>query len=668
MRKNHFSAIKKLMALIMAFTMAVPTGITANVFAKDGIKYGDVNGDGTIDASDALAVLKHVAKLEILDDLAIIRADVDGENGIDASDALWILKYSARLVDSFPVMDKATAEPSETTTPEASETATPEASETFTPEASETATPKPSETTTPEASETATPKPSETATPEPTATSVVEENTFSINVSNSNNAAVVDGNKLTFANPNNYKDGVQLENPFIGKDTSKGLAISFWMTPSETVEGAKYDYRSIFTVLRSDLIQAIKFDLEGTRQLSTLNGDKLNYWGANTSIKAGTEYFITFVVNDDGLDYYINGKSIGHIGYSASKSGEDTGREAAKALFAMEGTKLYAGGVSTVDSSLQGSSRLFDNKVPEGTVMRDFKGYLGNYTASDVEALYKSAVSGSENTPTAQPTVAPTVAPTVTPTVAPTVAPTVTPSEDAIAFSGTLYIASDSIADGYDNRPVAGSDVVGWGNIFSNYFTSAVKVDNQANLGDSTKSYWYDYNNDGIGDGHRYKAIYDNLKKNDYVMICFGHNDGPANRNDVPVGKDSSEKGCYQWYLKEKYIEPALAVGATPILMTPVVRCFYKNGVFYEENYHLAYGQAVRDLVAEYAAKGITIPLIDTQKYTYDLYQTLSESEAKKYHATNDTTHYNQTGCERLCEYIISEFKKLNLGINQYIK
>lgn len=62
---------------------------------------GDVDNDSDIDATDALLVLKHAAKLQFLLNVEQMAADVTKNDVIDASDALEILKYAARLIDSF---------------------------------------------------------------------------------------------------------------------------------------------------------------------------------------------------------------------------------------------------------------------------------------------------------------------------------------------------------------------------------------------------------------------------------------------------------------------------------------------------------------------------------------------------------------------------------------
>lgn len=62
---------------------------------------GDVNDDGIINASDALVVLKHSAKLNLLEGDLLSRADVTADGNIDAKDALDILKYAVHLISEF---------------------------------------------------------------------------------------------------------------------------------------------------------------------------------------------------------------------------------------------------------------------------------------------------------------------------------------------------------------------------------------------------------------------------------------------------------------------------------------------------------------------------------------------------------------------------------------
>lgn len=72
--------------------------VTINVV--ENILLGDVDMDGKINASDALLVLKHAAKIESVSDRTTL-ADINKDEKIDAVDALEILKYAAKLIDSF---------------------------------------------------------------------------------------------------------------------------------------------------------------------------------------------------------------------------------------------------------------------------------------------------------------------------------------------------------------------------------------------------------------------------------------------------------------------------------------------------------------------------------------------------------------------------------------
>ena len=62
---------------------------------------GDINRDGTVNAKDALAVLKHVADLEVIADADVNKADVNQDKRITAKDALNILKYAVGIIESF---------------------------------------------------------------------------------------------------------------------------------------------------------------------------------------------------------------------------------------------------------------------------------------------------------------------------------------------------------------------------------------------------------------------------------------------------------------------------------------------------------------------------------------------------------------------------------------
>ena len=97
----------KFLSLAMVLVLSISSlGVAGHAYADDTpsaveISPGDANFDDKINAEDALAVLKHAARLEELGEYHFIRADVDGNKTVDAKDALYILQYAAHIITSF---------------------------------------------------------------------------------------------------------------------------------------------------------------------------------------------------------------------------------------------------------------------------------------------------------------------------------------------------------------------------------------------------------------------------------------------------------------------------------------------------------------------------------------------------------------------------------------
>ena len=62
--------------------------------------YGDADGSGEVDITDAMLVFYHVAKKELLPEDALVRCNVNDDNDVDIADAMAIFYFVAKKTDS----------------------------------------------------------------------------------------------------------------------------------------------------------------------------------------------------------------------------------------------------------------------------------------------------------------------------------------------------------------------------------------------------------------------------------------------------------------------------------------------------------------------------------------------------------------------------------------
>ena len=69
----------------------------------DGVKLGDVNGDGIVNVDDATLIQKYLAELETIDGIYLQAADSNEDTEIDVSDATAIQMYAAEYQTGHPI-------------------------------------------------------------------------------------------------------------------------------------------------------------------------------------------------------------------------------------------------------------------------------------------------------------------------------------------------------------------------------------------------------------------------------------------------------------------------------------------------------------------------------------------------------------------------------------
>ena len=85
-----------------AGSLISPITTTLQIRVGEGtVTWGDVNGDGKVNSTDAVLILRYAAQLGV--DIDTAAADVNGDGKINSTDAVLILRYAAQLITKFPV-------------------------------------------------------------------------------------------------------------------------------------------------------------------------------------------------------------------------------------------------------------------------------------------------------------------------------------------------------------------------------------------------------------------------------------------------------------------------------------------------------------------------------------------------------------------------------------
>lgn len=220
----------------------------------------------------------------------------------------------------------------------------------------------------------------------------------------------------------------------------------------------------------------------------------------------------------------------------------------------------------------------------------------------------------------------------------------------------TIYAIGDSTMA---NKKQEVYPETGWCQVLGEYFDEFVTVSNHAVNGRSSKSF--------IDEG-RWLAVLDSLKAGDYVFIQFGHND----QKDYDSTRYTTPLGTYSENL-EKFVNETREKGATPILLTSIVRRkFGENGKLSET--HGDYPVATRRV-----AEKLNVSLIDLQKITEQWINKLGDEPSKKMYlwtepsekfpeGRKDDTHLCETGAKEVARLAMEECKKQQLLFAKHLK
>lgn len=238
----------------------------------------------------------------------------------------------------------------------------------------------------------------------------------------------------------------------------------------------------------------------------------------------------------------------------------------------------------------------------------------------------------------------------------------------------------------------------GWGQMFQQFFTDAVTVNNRAKSGASSKSFYEE------------TAYWESVKKQiqpgDYVLIQFAHNDekndgmdgdevkayyesiGDQAKADATDYRGTTASGTYKEYLR-KYVEETRALGATPVLVGAICRKYFTGSTIRRNGRHdlgddfsllTASGIKEGNKVGEddhtydypyqmrLVADEMGVSYIDLTTATKELYESYGDAKANELLFDGDgSTHTSAMGATliaRLCAQLLQKQGILTEYIN----
>lgn len=230
-----------------------------------------------------------------------------------------------------------------------------------------------------------------------------------------------------------------------------------------------------------------------------------------------------------------------------------------------------------------------------------------------------------------------------------------------------LYIIGDSTVRNGDGS--GKNQQWGWGSFMADHFdTTKVAIRNHAIGGRSSRTF--------ITEG-RWDRILAVLKKGDYVIMQFGHNDGGplddtarARGTIRGIGEESKEVynpimkkqevvHSYGWYMR-KYIKDAKEKGAIPIVCSPIPRNDWKEGKVIRSKE--SYSGWAEQIAKEEGALFINLNELIAAKY-----EEMGADAVKPFFPV-DHTHTNIDGAKLNAVIVTNAIKEINPGkLKKYI-
>jgi lysophospholipase L1-like esterase len=218
----------------------------------------------------------------------------------------------------------------------------------------------------------------------------------------------------------------------------------------------------------------------------------------------------------------------------------------------------------------------------------------------------------------------------------------------------TIYIAGDSTVVDQDKEPWTA-----WGQILPVFVGPKVAIANDAESGETIRSFVEE---------NRLAKVMSTMRRGDYLMIQFAHNDQKPGRGYVPAQTQYKD-------LLRSYIAQTRAHGATPILVTSM------NRRDFDASGHIVqtlgdYPAAMREVAVE--QKVALIPLNAMSKTLFEAMGEQGTLHAFVHFPANtfpdqpqelkDNTHFTAYGAYELTRAIVQSVRDQKLPIAKYLR
>ncbi len=199
----------------------------------------------------------------------------------------------------------------------------------------------------------------------------------------------------------------------------------------------------------------------------------------------------------------------------------------------------------------------------------------------------------------------------------------------------------------------------GWGDLFQETLLEEATVFNRARSGRSTKSF---YEEDQSYWSDHVDAVLNHLQSGEYVLIQFAHND---EKDDIERHTDPGTAPDYQGTFRdflELYIAETRAVGATPILITPVSRMVFDG----DGTHRRTHGDYPAAMIK--TAEDNDVVLLDLELRSHEIFEALGQVETMaQYSDGEDRTHFPQDKAGRVAKMVADLLREAPSPLARYV-